>query len=279
MARSPSTALVFIVSLLFTFPAAGQEITLKSLIGELADLSRLSRFPSPPYVTRQSSSYDRASTSPANQEAWFANGDSGHFVKVESRGGRKEFVLLEAEGPGVMVRLWYARPGAKDNIAPPGPEALVIPVLPERKTFAIAGAIEGEELAQIEKTGGVADGQEMSPFEGQWSRDHHLWWREARPGDRLVLGFDAPKAGKYRLIARLTKALDYGIHQLKVNGRKAGDPVDLWNDGVIPFELELGTFDLEAKGNRLEVEITGTNDKARPKNYMFGLDCLTLQER
>lgn len=175
------------------------------------------------------------------------------------------------------VNYWYARPGAKDNIAPPPPEALAIPVLPERKPLAIAGAIEGETLAQLEKTGGVADSQEMSPFEGQWSRDHHLWWREARPGDRLVLGFDAPKAGKYRLIARLTKAVDYGIHQLKVNGRKAGDPVDLWNDGVIPFELDLGTFDLETKGNRLEVEITGTNDRARPKNYMFGLDCLILK--
>ena len=47
----------------------------------------------------------------------------------------------------------------------------------------------------------------------------------------------------------------------------------------MPFKLELGTFDLKTGENRLEVQITGTNEKARPKNYMFGLDCIVLKQK
>jgi hypothetical protein len=37
------------------------------------------------------------------------------------------------------------------------------------------------------------------------------------------------------------------------------------------------TYDLKETGNRLGVEIVGTNDKARPKNHMFGLDFILLK--
>jgi len=118
----------------------------------------------------------------------------------------------------------------------------------------------------------------MTAFEGAWSRAAHLWWREAKPGDRLVLSFEAPKAGRYRITAQLTKAVDYGIHQLSINGQAAGKPIDLFHDGVIPAEpLDLGVFDLKEKDNQLTVEVAGSNEKARPKAYMFGLDYLALK--
>ena len=39
-------------------------------------LAAMAEFPDPPYTTRQFSSYDRASTTPADSKTWFANNDS-----------------------------------------------------------------------------------------------------------------------------------------------------------------------------------------------------------
>jgi hypothetical protein len=58
--------------------AAGK-VTLESLLRQMTDLSLLAEFPDPPYVTRQFSSYDRASEAPGH-ESWFANDDHGFML-------------------------------------------------------------------------------------------------------------------------------------------------------------------------------------------------------
>jgi hypothetical protein len=80
------------------------------------------------------------------------------------------------------------------------------------------------------------------------------------------------------LLAQLTKAVDYGIVQLSLDGEKLGPPVDLFHDGVIPTgELDLGTHALSAGEHKLAVEITGANPKA-VKSFMVGLDYVKLVE-
>jgi hypothetical protein len=89
-------------------------VTFESLLDELTDLERLAQAPNPEYVTRQFSSYDRRSTDPkeATEENWFANGDRGKYLREETRpDGSKEYVLMDAEGPGAIVRIWSANPG------------------------------------------------------------------------------------------------------------------------------------------------------------------------
>ena len=176
------------------------------------------------------------------------------------------------------VSYWYARPESSDDAGVPSAGDLVIPSLPERTVLAARGALEGESLTILEKKGEAAP-QDMSIFEGgSWSRDAQLWWHGAKPGDRLVLRFDAPRAGRYRVIIRATRAPDYGIHQIRVNGKDAGSPIDFFDGRVVAAEArDIGAFDLIASGNRLEVEIAGTNPKARPKNFMFGLDYVVLE--
>ena len=57
----------------------------------------------------------------------------------------------------------------------------------------------------------------------------------------------------------------------------AGEPIDLYHDGVKPSEERtLGTFDLAAGQNKLTVEIVGANEKA-VRSCMFGLDYLRLE--
>ncbi|MBL8762669.1 MAG: DUF2961 domain-containing protein [Phycisphaerae bacterium] len=96
-------------------PSDPPAVNLDSLLREMTDPAALARFPSPAYTCAQSSSYDRASTKPGvvDQEGldtWFANGDYNQFLRVEETEGRREWVLLDAAGPGAVVRLWSANP-------------------------------------------------------------------------------------------------------------------------------------------------------------------------
>ena len=149
------------------------------------------------------------------------------------------------------------------------------------KTGRVAGAIEGETMKIAEVTGGAARSQKMNPFpKDRWSGTDHLWWTGAKPGDRLVLNFSAPADGKYELFAVMTKARDYGIVQLSIDGTQAIQPIDLFNspDVITTGIVSLGTHQLKAGEHQLAIEITGANPKA-VKGYMFGLDYLYLAER
>ena len=90
-------------------PAASAPVTAESLLGEFADLSAVADFPSPAFTTAQSSSYDRRSTSP-DADGWFGNNDRAQYVRTEQRDGRTEYVMLDAKGPGAVVRVWSATP-------------------------------------------------------------------------------------------------------------------------------------------------------------------------
>ena len=106
-AMLPSVAVVALLS-----QGCARVVTTGSLLKEMTDLRRLAELPKPAYVTTQASSYDRKSTDPAvlTPENWFANGDFGQFIRTEQRAGRTEHVMMEADGPGAIVRIWSANP-------------------------------------------------------------------------------------------------------------------------------------------------------------------------
>jgi hypothetical protein len=83
-------------------------ISTRSLLNDMTDLAGLAEFPSPPYTCRQFSSFDRAAKSPTDN--WFANGDCGQYLRAETRDGRQEFVMMDTDGPGAIVRIWSANP-------------------------------------------------------------------------------------------------------------------------------------------------------------------------
>jgi len=148
----------------------------------------------------------------------------------------------------------------------------------EIKVFKVKGALEGEKLKILAKTAGKADTQDLYNFGVSWSGDAHLWWIEAEPADTLDLAVPVQKTAAYRLKIQLTKAIDYGIVQLYLDGKKLGGPIDLFNNGVIPTGvLDMGIHQLEKGEHKLRVEIVGANEKA-VKKYMFGLDYLKLEE-
>jgi len=141
------------------------------------------------------------------------------------------------------------------------------------KPRIVKGALEGEKMKILEKSGGVTEIQDVPRF--KWSNNRQIWWRDGKPGDKLVLAFDVEKAGRYAVKAALTMAIDYGIVQLSLDGKQIGEPLDLINNGVITREFPLGTHELSAGEHKLTAEITGANPKA-VKRYMFGVDYLKL---
>jgi hypothetical protein len=170
---------------------------------------------------------------------------------------------------------WYLAPGGKD-LYRPAPLNERVGYWTPVQTFKVNGAIEGERLKVLAKTGGEPQEQELSGFSGAWSNDAHLWWIDARPGDKLDLALPVPATGKYTLRVQLTKAPDYGIVQLYLDGQKLGKPIDLYHGSVVPSgEMLMGLHQLTAGDHKLTAEITGANDKA-VKRYMFGLDYVKL---
>ena len=49
-------------------------------------------------------------TDPGNAAAWFANDDTGHFLREEKGKSGPEYVLAELDGPGALVRIWSGDP-------------------------------------------------------------------------------------------------------------------------------------------------------------------------
>jgi hypothetical protein len=100
------SGLLFVIGLLITLPAgAAEQVSLESLLGDMVVRERLAELPSPHYICRQFSSYDR-DTVGVGKPGWFANWDRSQFVRVEENDRRKEYVMLDAEGAGAVVRFW-----------------------------------------------------------------------------------------------------------------------------------------------------------------------------
>ena len=106
--------LVFVIQLIFLYSGlamADPVISLKTLLHEMTDRSVLARWPENAYTCKQFSSYDRSSHNMTDKRAWFGNFDQGQFIRQEENGGRTEYVMMDAEGPGAIVRFWMTFSG------------------------------------------------------------------------------------------------------------------------------------------------------------------------
>jgi hypothetical protein len=170
---------------------------------------------------------------------------------------------------------WYLAPGGRDPYGPVPVDQRIgywTPVKPN----VVPGAIEAERMRVLAVTGGNPHEQEMDGFEGRWSNDSQLWWTGAKPGDALDLALPVAKGGTYKLTVQLTKARDYAITQILLDGKPLGQPIDLYAPNVSlarPFTSD--PVDLSAGDHKLTFRIAGANDKA-VKSYMVGIDYVKL---
>ena len=71
----------------------------------MVDNTAIARWPDPYYTELQASSYDRKSVTPG-KPGWFANDDRSQYIRTEDINGRHEQVMMDADGPGAIVRFW-----------------------------------------------------------------------------------------------------------------------------------------------------------------------------
>ncbi|HEY1083238.1 MAG TPA: PVC-type heme-binding CxxCH protein, partial [Prosthecobacter sp.] len=149
-----------------------------------------------------------------------------------------------------------------------------------QEKWIVPGAIEGESLKDKTKaTGGSVRTQPMGGFKaGQWSGNDHLWWTGGKVGDKLTATFSTAKSGKQKVYAVFTKAPDYAIVTLRVDGKASGlGDLDLYDPAVVNTQEELlGEFDLAKGEHTLEITIQGRNASSR-SGMMFALDYLRVE--
>ncbi|MCM2370402.1 glycoside hydrolase family 172 protein [Aporhodopirellula aestuarii] len=91
---------------------AAEPVSIRSLLNEMIDRESVARFPAYEFRLKQHSSYNRASKTPEDPEGWFNNHDFNsndkdkNFIRTEENNGEQEWVLMDHEGPGALVRTW-----------------------------------------------------------------------------------------------------------------------------------------------------------------------------
>ncbi|MHB8900580.1 MAG: DUF2961 domain-containing protein, partial [Thermoguttaceae bacterium] len=166
---------------------------------------------------------------------------------------------------------WYLDPAGVDPYGP-------VPV-EERNDYYVRRPMVAGGFRILGEPAGDPQTQGLTQFGKSWKNNDQLWWTGAKPGDKLEIALPVDAAGTYDVSVVLTKARDYGIVQLSLDGNKMGQPIDLYNPAVIPTDpIPLGTVELAKGEHVLGVEILGKNDKADP-SYMFGLDEVKLDRK
>lgn len=169
---------------------------------------------------------------------------------------------------------WYAFPGAK-AAAPPSPQEAARAIPAAEPPMRIAGAVECESLKVTAHTDGLEAGpQEMSPFGNDWSDERDLLVLAREPGAFIELRL--PADVRKRLVLYATKAADYGIVRVSVNGKVARE-FDGYSEKVLPTgPLDLSVFEPRDGAFVLRTEVIGTSPNAIGIKYVIGLDCIVL---
>jgi len=166
---------------------------------------------------------------------------------------------------------WYLAPGGVDPYDP-------VPADKRDGYYAKPEFTMVAGLKVFNNPVGLAATQDMKGFPSRkWPNNEQLWWTGTKPGAKLELAVPLPKPGTYELSVILTKAKDYGIVQFHLDGKKIGEPIDLYNLEVVPTEpISLGVHSFGEGPHKLTVEMVGANPRAA-KVYYFGISRMNLK--
>ncbi|QDV64053.1 hypothetical protein Mal65_32010 [Crateriforma conspicua] len=131
--------------------SADSVVTIQTLLKDMVDRDGIARFPAKNFRLRQHSSYNRDSKTPDDPKGWFANGDFNrppngkNFIRTEVINGKKEWVLMDHDGPGAIVRTWMPWQNQKN-----GGTDLVMRIYLDGESEP---ALEGNMLGMFDGTG------------------------------------------------------------------------------------------------------------------------------
>jgi len=204
---------------------AQKTISIESLLKEIVDRSELARYPDPVFTCRQFSSYDRATIS-KDEPGWFANSDRSMFLRIETNNGRREFVMMDTEGPGAIVRFWMTFAGVNS-----GRGTLRIYIDDYFKPAIEGSAFDILSGTVVTSAPLAASVSELTPYE---NRGHNLYFpipyaqrckvtyesenlHEDDPGARRI-GTEAVYYNiNYRTYEPATKVVSYSTQEMRKN--------------------------------------------------------------
>jgi WD40 repeat protein len=133
--------------------------------------------------------------------------------------------------------------------------------------------IEAENLKLVGSENCKWDMRDTSPRgRGAWSNDRELFG-EAEPGGYLEFELQVPQTGRYTLGISFTKAPDFGLVEVSLDGERLSKPVDGFHDSIVRSEkTDFGTMALDEGRHRLRFTAVGKNPKAT--QHHFAVDCL-----
>jgi WD40 repeat protein len=134
---------------------------------------------------------------------------------------------------------------------------------------------EGETLQVVSADCHHLD-QEMSFFgREKWSSGRQRMCLPKK-GGHVELLVTVPETTRYALTVSLTRAWDYGMVQLAIDGKKVGKVFDGFRPGIVPpTRVDYGTVQLREGSHRFRFTAVDKNPKSG--NFYLGIDCLTLK--
>jgi hypothetical protein len=100
-----------------------QVVSIDTLLNEMIDRDLQTRFPETNFRLKQQSSYNRASLNKKDSVGWYNNHDFNsndkdqNFIRIEEKQEGNEWVLMEHNSPGTIVRTWmpFLNPNTPDT--------------------------------------------------------------------------------------------------------------------------------------------------------------------
>ncbi|MCK4328567.1 hypothetical protein KAX02_01870 [candidate division WOR-3 bacterium] len=204
-------------------------------------------------------------------------------VKVGANTGKDSIELLDPDNDGTFE-------GSFESL-PPERYDLKVKALRTDRPYSITkiiplevktkGTIEGEDnIPPFMSSGDRASIQHIGSWgkewQGIWSGDKQLFYTSDSIGDFVVFELDITESKNYEISGYFTKANDYGIFQMNIDGETFGEAFDGYNSEVVRSEkIKFGRIFLDEGKHELRLEIIDKNPESR--SYFIGVDCFIIR--
>ncbi|MCK4596260.1 hypothetical protein KAT73_05720 [candidate division WOR-3 bacterium] len=204
-------------------------------------------------------------------------------VTVSSMAGKDSIELLDPDNDGTFE-------GSFESLHPKRYD-LKVKALRTDRPYSITkiiplevkpkGTIEGEDnippfMSSGDRISVQYIGSWGKEWQGIWSGDKQLFYTSDSIGDYVAYGLDINDSKNYEISGYFTKANDYGIFQLYINGKSLGEAFDGYNPEVIRSQkIDFGRIFLNKGTHELRFLVTGKNPESR--SYFIGVDCFIIR--
>jgi len=137
---------------------------------------------------------------------------------------------------------------------------------------------EAEKLKIVDSKSCTADVQTMEEFQGQWSGGTQLLVSSDRPNASITLEVNISKEGVQKIEICFTKAPDYGLIQLLIDGRRTGSIFDGYAEKVLSHNIvDYGDVYLSEGQHRFTFQIVEKNTNSY--GCSMGIDNISFRQK